>query len=162
MPPNLSSSAPIASNKPKDDHEEGPDPVDIHVGERLRLRRNMIGMSQEQMGRALGLTFQQIQKYENAANRVAASRLHQMSRLLNVPIAWFFEELSNPALARLGFSENKQAALEGAPATTMPDAEILQRRETLDLIRAYYNITDLKQRRKILDLVKSMATDAGE
>lgn len=137
---------------------EGPDPVDIHVGARLRLRRNLIGMSQEQMGKALGLTFQQIQKYERGANRMGASRLHQMSRLLNVPVAWFFEELPGPLHPRFGFSENKQAPLEGAPPQgAAPDVEILQRRETLDLIRAYYSITDPKQRRKVFELVKSMA-----
>jgi transcriptional regulator with XRE-family HTH domain len=137
---------------------EGPHPVDIHVGSRLKLRRNQLNMSQEQMGKALGLTFQQIQKYERATNRMGASRLHQMSRLLNVPINWFFEEFSGTALPRFGFSDNKQATLEGAPNTT-PDTDIFERRETLDLIRAYYSITDPKQRRKVFELVKSMADD---
>lgn len=133
---------------------EGPDPIDVHVGSRLKLRRNQLKMSQEQMGKALGLTFQQIQKYERATNRMGASRLHQMSRLLNVPINWFFEEFSGAALPRSGFSDNKQTPLEGAP-----DADVFKRRETLDLIRAYYSITDPKQRRKVFELVKSMADD---
>ena len=135
---------------------EGPDPVDVHVGSRLRLRRNLVGMSQEQLGKSLGLTFQQIQKYERGANRMGASRLHQISRLLGVPVAWFFEEIVEGGEARFGFAENKQAALEGAPSA-LPDTEILQRRETLDLIRAYYSIHDPKQRRKVFELVRSMA-----
>jgi transcriptional regulator with XRE-family HTH domain len=135
---------------------EGPDPVDTHLGERLRLRRNLIGMSQGQLGSALGLTFQQIQKYERGANRIAASRLHQMAGLLGVPIGWFFEELPTQAMSRIGFSENEQAVPEGAPAPS-PDAAILRRRETLDLIRAYYKISDPKQRRKVFELVKSMS-----
>ncbi|HEU0117474.1 MAG TPA: helix-turn-helix transcriptional regulator [Alphaproteobacteria bacterium] len=135
---------------------ESPDPIDIHVGQRLRLRRNLLGMSQEQLGNASDLTFQQIQKYERGANRMGASRLYQLGRLLNVPVAYFFEELpahlTNPS--QQGFSDNKQSPLEGAPS---PDNEILQRRETLELIRAYYRITDPKQRRTVYDLIKSMA-----
>jgi len=136
---------------------DGPDPVDIHVGGRLRLRRNLIGMSQEQLGKALGLTFQQIQKYERGANRMGASRLHQMAELLRVPIAWFFDELP-VAAPRQGFAAAKQEPLEGAPAAE--DTEILHRRETLDLIRAYYSITDPKQRRKVFELIKSMSDGA--
>jgi transcriptional regulator with XRE-family HTH domain len=136
---------------------ESPDPIDIHVGSRLKLRRNLIGMSQEQLGRALGLTFQQIQKYERGANRMGASRLHQMSKLLNVSIEWFFDELNGAGAPRFGFSDNKQEPLEGAAATPMPDERILHRRETLDLIRAYYSIADAKKRRKIFELVRSMA-----
>ena len=86
---------------------------------------------------------------------MGASRLHQMSKLLNVPIAWFFEEMPASLAPRVGFSDNAQAPLEGTPSA--PDGEILQRRETLDLIRAYYSITDAKQRRKVFELVKSMA-----
>ena len=75
----------------------GPDPVDVHVGARLRLRRNLIGMSQEQLGKASGLTFQQIQKYERGANRMGASRLYQIAQILNVPVGWFFEDMPAPA-----------------------------------------------------------------
>jgi len=134
----------------------GPDPVDVHVGARLRLRRNLIGMSQEQLGKASGLTFQQIQKYEHGANRMGASRLHQLARLLNVPVSWFFEELPNAATGKnaAGLSDGEPTALDGAPQA---DNQILQRRETLELIRSYYRITDPKQRRKVYDLVKSMA-----
>lgn len=130
----------------------GPDPVDVHVGARLRLRRNLVGMSQEQLGKASGLTFQQIQKYERGANRMGASRLHQLATILNVSVSYFFEEL--PATRAPGVSDHGQAPLEGGP---MADNQVLQRRETLELIRAYYRITDPKQRRKVYDLIKSMA-----
>lgn len=78
---------------------DGPDPVDLHVGGRLRLRRTLLGISQEKLGAALGLTFQQIQKYERGANRVSASKLHALSRALDVPVQWFFEECRRPAPA---------------------------------------------------------------
>lgn len=150
-------------NKPKLDEssheprEHMPDPVDVHVGARLKQRRNLLGMSQEQMGRALGLTFQQIQKYERGANRMGASRLHQISKLLNVPVAWFFEDMPGVVLPRIGLAEPPQDPLDGMPK---PDPEVMQQRETLELIRAYYRITDPKQRRKILELVKSMGESA--
>jgi transcriptional regulator with XRE-family HTH domain len=134
----------------------GPDPVDVHVGTRLRLRRNLIGLSQEQLGKASGLTFQQIQKYERGANRMGASRLFQLARLLNVPVSYFFEELPPQSASKNppGLSDSGQASLDGAPQS---DAQIMHRRETLELIRAYYRITDPKQRRKVYDLIKSMA-----
>ncbi len=151
---------PVSSTAKKSNRRvHGPDPVDVHVGARLRLRRNLIGMSQEQIGKASGLTFQQIQKYERGTNRMGASRLYQLGRLLNVPVSWFFEEM--PAAvggkSQQGLSDNEQAALEDAPQN---DSQILQRRETLELIRAYYRISDPKQRRKVYDLVKSMAGGA--
>jgi transcriptional regulator with XRE-family HTH domain len=132
-----------------------PDPVDIHVGARLRFRRNMVGMSQEQLGKASGLTFQQIQKYERGANRMGASRLFQLARLLDVPVSYFFEELP-PALsgkAPSQLNDNAQTLSDG----NSNDQQILRRRETLELIRAYYRITDPKQRRKVYELVKSLA-----
>jgi transcriptional regulator with XRE-family HTH domain len=135
---------------------QGPDPVDVHVGSRLRLRRNLVGMSQDQLGSASNLTFQQIQKYERGANRMSASRLYQLAKILNVTVTWFFDEMP-PALANKNLqelSDGEQAGLEDAPPG---DQQILQRRETLELIRAYYRITDRKQRRKVYDLVKSMA-----
>ena len=136
---------------------ENPDPIDVHVGARLRMRRNLMGLSQEQMGKALGLTFQQIQKYERGVNRMGASRLHQLSKLLSVPINFFFEEL--PASAELaaqpGFADNAQSPLEDMPAAG--DHDIMRRRETLELVRTYYRIQDTKQRRKIYELVRSMA-----
>jgi transcriptional regulator with XRE-family HTH domain len=126
----------------------------VHVGSRLRLRRNLLGLSQEQLGSASGLTFQQIQKYERGANRMGASRLYQLAKILNISPSWFFEDMPMTAKNPQELSDSDQAGLEHVPAS---DHQILQRRETLELIRAYYRITDPKQRRKVYDLVKSMA-----
>lgn len=134
-----------------------PDPVDVHVGARLRLRRNLLGLSQEQLGKAGGLTFQQIQKYERGTNRMGASRLFQFAKLLDVPVSYFFDDVRGERAAlhpSAGFAEKDQASVEGAPGTNV---ELLHRRETLELIRAYYRITDQKTRRKVYELIKSMA-----
>jgi len=134
-----------------------PDPVDIHVGARLRLRRNLLGISQEQLGKSSGLTFQQIQKYERGMNRMGASRLFQFAKLLDVPVSYFFDDVRGERAAlvpSVGFGEREQAPMEGAPDG---DAELLHRRETLELIRAYYRITDPKTRRKVFELIKSMS-----
>lgn len=136
-----------------------PDPVDIHVGVRLRLRRKLLGLSQEQLGRASGLTFQQIQKYERGTNRIGASRLFAFSQLLGVSVSYFFDEAkasktSLRAALAPGFSEEGQGALENAPRGA---TELLQRKETLDLIRAYYRIQARETRRKVLALIKSMS-----
>lgn len=141
-----------------------PDPIDVHVGARLRLRRNMIGMSQEQLGRASDLTFQQIQKYERGANRMGASRLFQMARIVGVPVSYFFEGMP-PELAlnaSNGLSDSSQAPLEGGTNEQIQklaeeEERVMRRRETMSLIRAYYRIADPKQRRKVYELIKSMA-----
>jgi transcriptional regulator with XRE-family HTH domain len=126
---------------------EGPNPADVHVGARVRLRRTMLGMSQEKLGEALGLTFQQVQKYERGANRVGASRLWEMSRVLEVPVSYFFEELG------------------GAPSDASEGLELgsnpMTKRETLELVRAYYKISDPAVRRRIFDLTKALARSAG-
>ncbi len=139
---------------------ENPDPIDIHVGSRLRMRRNLIGLSQEQLGKSLGLTFQQIQKYERGINRMGSSRLFQIAKKLSVPVAYFFEEIpaSFAAAAQPGFADTEQAALEDAPGK-QSDYDILRRRETLELIRAYYRIQDDKRRRKVYELIRSMADE---
>jgi transcriptional regulator with XRE-family HTH domain len=141
---------------------ESPDPVDIHVGARLRMRRNLVGLSQGQLGKAIGLTFQQIQKYERGINRMGASRLYQMARLLSVPVAYFFDELpaNSGFKPQAGFAEVAQTPLEGAPSAETPDYDVLKKRETLELVRAYYRIHDPKQRRKVFELVRSMADES--
>ena len=130
----------------------GPHPIDIHVGFRVRLRRNLLGMSQEKLGRAVGLTFQQIQKYERGVNRVGASRLFNLGRALDVPISFFFEDLS-PAAAGAGRKRTK--GFSEAPATAL-DFDVLSKRETIELVRAYYRVTDPQQRRRVLDLIKAL------
>ena len=126
-----------------------PDPVDVHVGARLRQRRALRGMSQEKLAEAVGLTFQQIQKYERGVNRVGASRLHQLGRVLDVPVSYFFDEMpaAAPHGSAAGFAEEKPG-FEHDP---------MARRETLELVRAYYRIGDEKVRRRIFDLVKAIA-----
>ncbi|MBL8667587.1 MAG: helix-turn-helix domain-containing protein [Rhodospirillales bacterium] len=131
-----------------------PNPVDIHVGSRVRLRRTLLGLSQEKLGEAVGLTFQQIQKYERGANRIGASRLFEFSRILDVPVSFFFDDMadrmktSDPGMAP-ALTDQPQASLEPDPLT---------RRETLELVRAYYRIADPQVRKRLFELAKSLGT----
>ena len=111
--------------------ESRPRPIDVHVGSRIRLRRTLLDMSQERLGEALGLTFQQVQKYESGVNRVSASRLFDLSRVLEVPIGFFFDDVRDV---------------------------VLSRRETLELVAAYYRILDPAVRQRVLDLIKSLGS----
>ncbi|MCR9221828.1 MAG: helix-turn-helix domain-containing protein [Alphaproteobacteria bacterium] len=131
-----------------------PNPIDIHVGGRVRLRRTILGMSQEKLGELLGLTFQQVQKYERGANRIGASRLYDLSRVLDVPIPFFYEDMP-PEVA--GQSPRLRAGLSDAPPEPYREADPMARRETLELIRAYYKVKDVSVRKRILDLCKAMA-----
>ena len=125
-----------------------PDPIDIHVGSRVRLRRTLLGMSQEKLGRALGLTFQQIQKYERGANRIGSSRLYKLSRIMDVPVSFFFEEMPDETALRA-------TALREKTGETFK-TEQLSKRETLELVRAYYRIENPKVRKRIFELVKAV------
>ena len=130
---------------------EHPDPVDVHVGGRVRLRRTLLGLSQEKLGNALSLTFQQIQKYERGANRIGSSRLYQLSRILEVPVSFFFDDMPEAvSSARVGVSEGQQVEYEHNQ---------LAKRETLELVRAYYRIVDPNVRKRIFELVKSVASE---
>src|SRR5512134_1770628 len=131
-----------------------PNPVDVHVGGRVRLRRTLLGLSQEKLGEAVGLTFQQIQKYERGANRIGASRLFEFSRILDVPVSFFFDDMDDRARVAqgdevLGLADQPQAPLEPDPLT---------RRETLELVRAYYRITDPQVRKRLFELTKSLGS----
>ncbi len=128
-------------------------PVDIHVGSRGRRGRAVLGRCQEKIGDAVGLTFQQIQKYERGANRIGASRLFQLSRILDVPISFFFEDMPSglktaEGQVAVGLRERDQKTLEPDP---------LARRETLELVRAYYRIADPRVRKRLFELTKSLA-----
>ena len=127
---------------------KAPNPVDKYVGSRVRMRRIMLGMSQERLGEALGLTFQQIQKYEKGTNRVGASRIQQISEILQVPVSFLFEGGPSGAAGTDGFSE-------GASPTNVSD--FLATSEGLALTRAFTRITDAKLRRSIVDLVEQIA-----
>ncbi|MCR9255508.1 MAG: helix-turn-helix transcriptional regulator [Alphaproteobacteria bacterium] len=134
----------------------GYNPVDVHVGKRLRLRRTLLGMSQEKLGEALGLTFQQVQKYERGANRIGASRLFDVSRILDVPISFFFDDMEEDTAAQ---SPAQQRGVSYEPEHN-PDP--MARRETLELVRSYYAIDDMPTRRKIFELVKSVGNMSKE
>ena len=133
-----------------------PNPVDIHVGARVRLRRTLLGMSQEKLGEAIGLTFQQVQKYERGANRVGASRLYDLSRVLDVPVSFFFDDMPDEISSK---SVHERREMSESPDPF--DNDPMNRRETLELVRAYYRITDPNQRKKIFELVKSMGALQG-
>lgn len=128
-----------------------PNPIDVHVGARVRLRRTLMGMSQEKLGEALGLTFQQVQKYERGANRVGASRLFDLSRVLDVPVSFFFDDMSEEVEA---LSPRLISGLAEEPASFETDP--MTKRETLELVRAYYRITDPHVRKRVLDLAKAL------
>jgi transcriptional regulator with XRE-family HTH domain len=132
--------------------KKAPSPVDQHVGRRLRMRRLMLAMSQEKLAAALGLTFQQVQKYESGANRMGASRLQQISQILQVPVAFFFEGAPN-ALALHDFSGN---------ALSVADIdEFISNSDGLRLIGAFTRIDDAALRRRIVMLVQEIAGDDG-
>jgi transcriptional regulator with XRE-family HTH domain len=130
-----------------------PNPVDIHVGSRVRLRRTLLGLSQEKLGEAVGLTFQQIQKYERGANRIGASRLFEFSRILDVPVSFFFDDMTERGKA----SEHGALALADQPQANL-EPDPLTRRETLELVRAYYRIGDPQVRKRLFELTKSLGT----
>ena len=130
----------------------GPNAIDIHVGAKVHLRRNLFGLSQTDLGKAVGVTFQQVQKYEKGTNRISASRLFNLSRVLDVPISFFFEDLS-PAAA--GAGKRRARGLSEAPATAL-DFDVLSKRETIKLIRAYYRVTDPQLRKRVLDLLEAV------
>ena len=128
-----------------------PNPVDIHVGSRIRLRRMMIGMSQEKLGESLGITFQQIQKYEKGTNRVGASRLQHIAATLAVPVAFFFEDAPTIGATK--------AVAAGEAHSTTAMVEFLASSEGLQLNRAFSRIHDQKVRRRVVDLVRALAGD---
>jgi transcriptional regulator with XRE-family HTH domain len=130
-----------------------PNPIDVHVGARVRLRRTLLGMSQEKLGDAIGLTFQQVQKYERGANRVGASRLYDLARVLDVPVSYFFEEMSPETSAK---ARQYAAGMADEEGDTY-EADPLTKRETLELVRAYYKITDPKVRKRLFEMTKALA-----
>lgn len=133
------------------DKKKQPNPIDVHVGSRIRLRRTMLGMSQEKLGESLGITFQQVQKYEKGTNRVGASRLQNISVILNVPVSFFFEGAPGDAPSA-GVS-----GMEESSATYV--VNFLSSAEGLQLNRAFVKISDAKVRRRIIELVKSLANE---
>ena len=122
-----------------------PDPTDIHVGKRLRLRRNILGLSQEQLAKNIGISFQQIQKYEHGTNRISASRLYDISVILGVPVSFFFEDIKNH--------------LETLHSLSHKDP--MDKSETLELVNHYWKISNDASRTKILELIKVLSSTVG-
>lgn len=129
---------------------EAPNPVDIHVGAKVKTRRITLGLSQEELADAIGLTFQQVQKYERGTNRISASRLYQIAKALKVPIEFFFDGASNARAKATGFAESKQQSPYGSPE------DIMARRDTLELVRAYTEIEDPALKKQLLMMAKTM------
>ena len=133
--------------------KKAPNPIDKHVGSRVRMRRMMLSMSQEKLGDALGRTFQQVQKYEKGSNRICASRLQQISLILQVPVAFFFEGAPSPPVRPIGLGE--------APSPEYV-TDFLATTDGLTLVKAFMRIPNSKLRRRIVELVEEMAGgDAG-
>ena len=136
--------------------ESGPNPVDIYVGSKVKSRRLILGLSQEELATSIGLTFQQVQKYERGTNRISVSRLVDICRVLKVQIDYFFDGSFSAArpgtrnLAMKGFSDTKQEALEPDP---------LMKRDVLELVRAYSRIKSPQMKKQILEMAKAMGND---
>ena len=134
-----------------------PNPIDIHVGNRIRMRRNLLGWSQEKLGDLLGLTFQQVQKYEKGLNRVSASRLWDFSTVLSIPVSFFFEDMDKE-VAKQGprtFSSREVLNLQEEVDSFNDDP--MRKKETLELVKAYYKIDNRQAARLLYDLVIAMA-----
>ena len=127
---------------------KSPHPIDVHVGARVKLRRTLLGMSQDKLGDALGLTFQQIQKYEKGVNRIGASRIFEISKILDVPIQFLFDDYSGGERHANGFAEGE------SDASFM---ELLNTPDGVQLCRYYAEIEDPKVKKRVLDLVRAIA-----
>ncbi len=129
-----------------------PSPVDVHVGARMRQRRTLLGMNQTKLGDALGLSYQQVQKYESGANRMGASRLYDLSQIFDVPVEFFFEEM--PAEVAASSLAQKRRKAKAPPSY---ERDPLAKRETLQLVRAYYKLTDPQVRKRLREMAKAAA-----
>jgi transcriptional regulator with XRE-family HTH domain len=133
-----------------------PHAVDRHVGARMRQRRTLLGMSQTKLGDAVGLTFQQVQKYENGSNRVSSSRLFEFAKVLDVPVAYFFDEMPANALSGRPMSGRGRKGFGEAGTPFEQEKDPLIKRETLELVRAYYKIREARVRKRIFEMVKAV------
>ncbi len=147
----------MAKSKSRRGRGRGISPIDVHVGARVRVRRTLLGMTQTTLGGSLGVSYQQMQKYERGMNRISASRLFDLSRILDVPIEYFFDDMpaavaaSSPAQG--GGRTKKPPSYEPDPMAT---------RETLELVRAYYKIKDTDVRKRLFELTKTLGAAASK
>jgi transcriptional regulator with XRE-family HTH domain len=141
----------------KNTTEDGPHPIDAHVGQKVRARRQTLDMSQDDLAQACGITFQQVQKYERGTNRIAVSRLVEIAKALKTPLDYFldgsFQLLPGQKYAVKGFAEGKQPALEPDPMAS---------RDVRDLVRAYQSIKDAKLQKQLVEMAKTMASSGGK
>ncbi len=138
-----------------DQSVRAPNPVDVHVGTRVRLRRTLLGMTQTGLGQAIGLTFQQVQKYERGVNRIGSSRLYDLARVLDVPVNFFFDEMPREIVSKSGAPSSGRP--EGAEVF---DPDIVGKRETLELVRAYYKIETPQVRKRLFEMIKALGKSA--
>ncbi len=148
----------MAKSKPRSGRGKGIGPIDGHVGARVRMRRTLLGLNQTKLGEKLGVSFQQVQKYENGSNRISASRLFDLTRVLDVSIEHFFEDMP-PEVA-----DSSPAARKSGKAKKPPNFETdpMVKRETLELVRAYYKIENAGIRKLLREMAKAMGADAGK
>ena len=140
---------------PEERNARRSNPIDAHVGSRVRMRRMLLGLSQEKLGELLGLTFQQVQKYEKGANRIGASRLFDLSHVLGVPVQFFYDE------APAAITDAHTAATGMAERASEPYvADVLSSRDSIELNKAFARISDARVRRAVVELVKSLAGEA--
>jgi len=144
--------------------EGAPNPVDVHVGERIKLRRKVLRLSQQEMAKRLGLTFQQIQKYEKGLNRVGASRLWDISRVLNVSMDFFFSDMDSDVESQspmMLYSKDESTINMLHEDHEQMDFDPMKRRETLELVRAYYKINNRKIAKYLFDLIVAMSKSSA-
>ncbi len=136
-----------------------PNPIDVHVGNRIRLRRTLLGLSQEKLASLLGLTFQQVQKYERGMNRVGASRLWDISKVLEVPVSFFYEDMNKDVASQ----SPRTFSIPDCPQTFLKEDEVqfdsdpMQKQETIELVKAYYKIPNRKAAKHLFDLIVAMS-----
>lgn len=141
--------------RPRGRSADGPNPIDVYVGGRIRLRRTLLGMSQSKLGEALALSFQQVQKYERGTNRVGSSRMFEIARVLEVEIGYFYDGMPS------GTGNDGRKAMHGATVVRPPeDQDPMIKRETLELVRAYYKIGDGRVRKRLFEMTKALANAA--
>lgn len=137
---------------------DGPNPIDVHVGKRLRERRTMLGMSQQEMGRLIGITFQQLQKNERGANRLSASRLFECARALDVHVGWFFDDMPGE-VSKYGADHLQGTAKGRAP---VQELDPMAKRETIEMVRAYYDIVDPSVRKSLVGTMRALARTSAD
>ena len=147
----------MAKSKPRRERGRGIGPIDVHVGARLRQRRTLLGMTQTNLSDAIGVSYQQMQKYERGGNRISASRLFDLSRVLDVPVEYFFDDMPN-AVAASSPANKKRGRAKKPPSYKL---DLMATRETLEFVRAYFKIRDSQIRKRLYELTKALGTAAS-